>query len=73
LELHHSSQRVYDNDIAANLDPEPDWSFDALVSELNALEDKLAVTSSTQPLHFHKTTSRWYFKSYQELLFYFVD
>ncbi|WJX33576.1 hypothetical protein P8452_21769 [Trifolium repens] len=58
LELHHSSQRVDDNDIAANLDPEPDWSFDALVSELNALEDKLAVTSSTQPLHFHKTTSR---------------
>lgn len=58
LELHHSSQRVDDNDIAANLDPEPDWSFDALVSELNALEDKLAATSSTQPLHFHKTTSR---------------
>ncbi|XP_004502381.1 mRNA export factor GLE1 [Cicer arietinum] len=39
-------------------DPEPDWSFDALVSELNALENKLAATSSTEPLHSHKTTSR---------------
>jgi nucleoporin GLE1 len=72
LELHHSSQRVDDNDIAANLDPEPDWSFDALVSELNALEDKLAVTSSTQPLHFHKTTSRWYFNHIRNCIF-FVD
>ncbi|XP_045816319.1 mRNA export factor GLE1-like [Trifolium pratense] len=58
LELHHTSQRVGDNDIDADLDPEPDWSFDALVSELNALENKLGVNSSTQPLHFHKTTSR---------------
>lgn len=28
-------------------DPEPDWSFDALVSELNALEAKLATNASS--------------------------
>ncbi|CAL5203768.1 unnamed protein product [Lathyrus oleraceus] len=54
LNLRLPSQRL--DDIAP--DPEPDWSFDALVSELNALENKLDATSSTQPLHIHKTTSR---------------
>ena len=33
-------------------DPEPDWSFDALLSELNALENNL--TSSKTPLPFTK-------------------
>ncbi|XP_027336635.1 protein GLE1 isoform X2 [Abrus precatorius] len=51
LNLHCGSQRV--DGIAA--DPEPDWSFDALVSELNALETKLASTSSVEPSHFAKT------------------
>ncbi|XP_061367410.1 mRNA export factor GLE1-like [Gastrolobium bilobum] len=37
-------------------DPEPDWSFDALVSELDALEIKLA-TSSTKPWPLDKTIS----------------
>lgn len=38
------------------VDPEPDWSFDALVSELNALESKLASTSLTAPAsQFRKT------------------
>lgn len=65
LELHCSPHRV--DDVGA--DPEPDWSFDALVSELNALEAKLAATttSSTQPSSFYKSTSR-YFNS----LFHFV-
>lgn len=46
--------RVDDDDIAA---ADPDWSFDALVSELNALENNLSANSSTPPLHFHQTTS----------------
>ncbi|MED6217883.1 hypothetical protein PIB30_021680 [Stylosanthes scabra] len=37
-----------------SVDPEPDWSFDALVSELNALEAKLATTSVTSS-QFKKT------------------
>ncbi|XP_057420706.1 mRNA export factor GLE1-like isoform X2 [Lotus japonicus] len=53
LELHCGSQRV-DGIV---VDPEPDWSFDALVSELNALETKLA-TTSTKPSSLNKTTSR---------------
>ncbi|KAJ1401713.1 protein GLE1 isoform X1, partial [Sesbania bispinosa] len=43
------------------VDPEPDWSFDALVSELNALETKLATTTtttSTEPPFVKTTTSR---------------
>ncbi|KAL2332722.1 hypothetical protein Fmac_013935 [Flemingia macrophylla] len=42
-------------------DPEPDWSFDALVSELNALEAKLATTASSSTKRsspFTKTISR---------------
>ena len=54
LDLRISPKRV--DDVA--VDPEPDWSFDALVSELNALENKLAAKSSIEPLHFHKKTSR---------------
>ncbi|KAK7306172.1 hypothetical protein VNO77_44096 [Canavalia gladiata] len=54
LNLRCSSQRV--DGIAA--DPESDWSFDALVSELNALETKLATTSSAEPSPFSKTTLR---------------
>lgn len=46
--------RLDDDDIAAS---DPDWSFDALVSELNALENNLSANSSTPPLHFHQTTS----------------
>lgn len=42
-------------------DPDPDWSFDALVSELNALEMKLP-TSFTVPFR-TKTISRFYFLS----------
>ncbi|KAK7387543.1 hypothetical protein VNO78_28426 [Psophocarpus tetragonolobus] len=51
-----SSQRV--DGIAA--EPEPDWTFDDLVSELNALETKLATNaSSTQRSSpFDKTISR---------------
>ncbi|MCI01377.1 hypothetical protein A2U01_0022402, partial [Trifolium medium] len=56
LELCLCSQRVnYDIDAA---DPEHDWSFDALVyDELNTLENKLAATYSTEPLHFNKSTT----------------
>lgn len=39
------------------LEPEPDWSFDTLLSELNSLEMKLNVSSSV-PLRFAKTKSR---------------
>ncbi|MED6198527.1 hypothetical protein PIB30_067182 [Stylosanthes scabra] len=46
----HSSPRVD----GVSVDPEPDWSFDALVSELNALEAKLASTSVTSS-QFKKT------------------
>lgn len=49
--------RVDDDDIAA---ADPDWSFDALVSELNALENNLSANSSTPPLHFHQTSSSRY-------------
>jgi len=49
--------RVDDDDIAAS---DPDWSFDALVSELNAMENNLSANSSTPPLHFHQTTSSRY-------------
>lgn len=38
-------------------DPEPDWSFEALVSELNSLELKLN-SSSIFPIPFTKTESR---------------
>ncbi|KAK2968632.1 hypothetical protein RJ640_030712 [Escallonia rubra] len=41
--------------IAVN--PQPDWSFDSLISELNSLEKKLNA-SSTFPLPFNKTRSR---------------
>ncbi|KAK7277909.1 hypothetical protein RJT34_22928 [Clitoria ternatea] len=40
------------------IDPEPNWSFDALVAELNSLETKLASTSSTESPLFTKTMSR---------------
>ncbi|KAH7515639.1 hypothetical protein FEM48_Zijuj10G0047900 [Ziziphus jujuba var. spinosa] len=39
------------------VDPDPDWSFDALVSELNALEAKLS-SSSKIPVPFTKEKSR---------------
>lgn len=54
----HCPQRV--DGIAA--DPEPDWSFDALVSELNALEMKLTA-SFTSPFP-TKTISRYYILSF---------
>ena len=38
-------------------DPEPDWSFDALLTELNALETKLS-SSSKVPMPFTKVQSR---------------
>lgn len=38
-------------------DPEPDWSFDALLTELNALETKLS-SSSKIPVPFTKVQSR---------------
>lgn len=38
------------------IDPEPDWSFDALLSELNSLETKL--NGSSKPVPFTKTKSR---------------
>lgn len=38
------------------IDPEPDWSFDALLSELNSLETKL--NASSKPVPFTKTKSR---------------
>ncbi|PNX86445.1 hypothetical protein L195_g042523, partial [Trifolium pratense] len=44
LELCLCSQKVNDIVAAAAAAPETDWSFDALVSELNALENKLAAT-----------------------------
>ncbi|KAG4995532.1 hypothetical protein JHK86_032359 [Glycine max] len=43
LNLRCSSQRV--DGVAA--EPEPDWTFDDLVSELNALETKLATNASS--------------------------
>lgn len=59
LEFRRCSQQKVDG-IAA--DPEPDWSFDALVSELNALETKLATTpSSTKPSPLDKTVLSRYF------------
>ncbi|XVE92291.1 hypothetical protein REPUB_Repub01dG0084500 [Reevesia pubescens] len=39
------------------LEPDPDWSFDALLSELDSLEKKLNVSSSI-PFPFSKTKSR---------------
>lgn len=39
------------------VDPVPDWSFDALISELNALEIKLK-TFSKIPVPFIKERSR---------------
>ncbi|XP_062110478.1 mRNA export factor GLE1 [Humulus lupulus] len=38
-------------------DPEPDWSFDALLTQLNALETKLS-SSSKVPMPFTKVQSR---------------
>lgn len=38
------------------IDPEPDWSFDALLSELNSLETRL--NASSKPVPFTKTKSR---------------
>ncbi|KAF4378684.1 hypothetical protein F8388_006135 [Cannabis sativa] len=38
-------------------DPEPDWSFDALLTELNALETKLSCSSKI-PMPFTKVQSR---------------
>ncbi|CAJ1853956.1 unnamed protein product [Sphenostylis stenocarpa] len=55
LNLCNCSQRVD----GVSVEPEPDWSFDDLVSELNALETKLAnATSSTERSSpFEKTRS----------------
>ncbi|XP_021905609.1 protein GLE1 isoform X3 [Carica papaya] len=39
------------------VDPEPDWNFSTLLSEINSLEEKLSV-SSKFPLAFAKTKSR---------------
>ncbi|RYR35258.1 hypothetical protein Ahy_A10g050405 isoform A [Arachis hypogaea] len=50
----HSSPRID----GVSVDPEPDWSFDALVSELNTLEAKLATTSVTSS-QFQKTMPTW--------------
>ncbi|ESW35686.1 hypothetical protein PHAVU_001G256000 [Phaseolus vulgaris] len=56
LNIRNCSQRV--DGVAA--EPEPDWSFDDLVSELNDLETRLAnSTSSTErSIPFEKTRSR---------------
>ncbi|KAK6252439.1 hypothetical protein QUC31_014159, partial [Theobroma cacao] len=42
------------------LDPDPDWSFDALLPEIDSLEKKLNVSSSV-PLPFTKTKSREFY------------
>ena len=39
------------------VDPEPDWNFDDVLSELNSLESKL-VSSSNIPVPFTKARSR---------------
>ncbi|RDX67028.1 Protein GLE1, partial [Mucuna pruriens] len=55
LNLRNCSQRV--DGVA--VEPEPDWSFDNLVSELNALEAKLVTSSSTERSSpFEETISR---------------
>ncbi|KAL5552755.1 hypothetical protein UlMin_040156, partial [Ulmus minor] len=40
-------------------DPEPDWSFDALLSELNSLEMKLVTSTSGTLVPFTRTKSRY--------------
>ena len=43
---------------SVSLDPNPDWSFEDLVSELNALEIKIN-SGSKAPLPFAKEKSRY--------------
>ncbi|XP_027942065.1 protein GLE1 isoform X1 [Vigna unguiculata] len=56
LNIRNCSQRV--DGVAA--DPEPDWSFDDLVSELNDLETKLAsaTSSNERSIPFEKSRTR---------------
>ncbi|XP_039043925.1 protein GLE1-like isoform X1 [Hibiscus syriacus] len=43
------------------LEPDPDWSFSTLLSELDALEKKLNISSSTVPLPLTKVKSREFY------------
>ena len=48
------------------IDPEPDWEFDALLSELNSLEMKLS-TSTKVPVPFAKSRPRYHKFSYMQI------
>jgi len=63
LNIRNCSQRV--DGVAA--DPEPDWSFDDLVSELNDLETKLAsaTSSNERSIPFEKSRTRYLFSLFQ--------